>query len=311
MNANADLETAFENLNVYYPKIVEPLAKPSDFGIGPREFFYWIKQGVIDIQKSETGQTAWNRLNMYDAIWIRFIQELRKFNIPFKVIATLKNELFSKATALLFSTPESDLEHAFIKEHGILKGKEYLREIQAIKADPQRLFEVLKNVNDSRIAFLLYEVIVFQKAIKIHILINGDIAVTVIEGLKYQDYNDESLHLLDEHSHLTINFHNLVAEFLVDIRFEKMNRDFGFITENEKILFDALKDKSIREINIKKDQHNNTKFELTSTTELRDDEVIQLKKLLRMNQYEEVRVVYRNDSHIILQNTHKIKTTTP
>ena len=85
MNVNADLETAFENLNVYYPKIVEPLAKPSDFGIGPREFFYWIKQGVIDIQKSETGQAAWNRLNMYDAIWIRFIQELRKFNIPFKV----------------------------------------------------------------------------------------------------------------------------------------------------------------------------------------------------------------------------------
>ena len=311
MKVNADLETAFENLNVFYPKIVEPLAKPSDFGIGPREFFYWIKQGVIDIQKSETGQAAWNRLNMYDAIWIRFIQELRTFNLPFKVIATLKNEMFSNVTALLFSTPESALEYALIEKHGAIKGKEYIQEIQAIKADPSKLSEVLKKIYDTKIAYLLYAVVVFQKAIKIHILINGDHVVTLLEGLEYKVENDESLDLLEEHSHLTINFHKLVAEFLVDIRFEKMNRDFGFITENEKILFDALKDNSIREINIKKDQHNNTKYELTSTTELRADEVVQLKKLLRMNQYEEVRVVFRNDSHIILQNTHKIKTTTP
>jgi hypothetical protein len=64
-------------------------------------------------------------------------------------------------------------------------------------------------------------------------------------------------------------------------------------------------------VNVINQTNNNTKFELKSTKELRDDEVVQLKKLLRMNHYEEVRVVYRNDSHIILQNTHKIKTTTP
>jgi hypothetical protein len=309
MNVNADLETASENLNVYYPKIVEPLAKPSDFGIGPREFFYWVKQGVIDIQKSETGQAAWNRLNMYDAIWIRFIQELRKFNIPFKVIAAIKAELFKSPTAIFLSLPESLFEKEIIENMGAEKGEEFIKEIKAIKANPQRLAETMGKLIDTQIAIHMYSVVVFQKAVKFHFLIDEDKVDIIAETNILKD--DESLNILDERNHLTINFYNLVSEFLVDIRFEKMNRDFGFITENEKILFDALKDKSIREINIKKDQHNNTKFELTSTTELRADEVVLLKKLLRMNQYEEVRVVYRNDSHIILQNTHKIKTTTP
>jgi hypothetical protein len=311
MNVNADLEIAFENFNIYYPKIVEPLAKPSDFGIGPREFFYWIKQGVIDIQKSETGQIAWNRLNMYDAIWIRFIQELRTFNLPFKDIVKLKAQLFYSGSSLMYTTPESALEYALIEKYGAIKGKEYIKEIQAIKADPSKLSEALKNKYDTVLVYLICAVFTFQHPIKIHILINGENVGLLYEGLEYKVENDDSLNILEEQSHLTINFHKLVAEFLVDIRFEKMNRDFGFISENEKILFDALKDKSIREINIKKDQHNNTKFELKSTKELRDDEVVLLKKLLRMNHYEEVRVVYRNDSHIILQNTHKIKTTTP
>ena len=309
MNVNVDPESAFENLNVYYPKIIEPLAKPSDFGIGPREFFYWIKQGVIDIQKSETGQVAWNRLNMYDAIWIRLIQELRKFNIPFKVIAAIKAELFQSATAKYFSLDDSLFEKEIIENMGAEKGEEFIKEIQAIKSDPKRLAETMDKLIDTQIAIHMYSVVVFQMAVKFHFFIDED----KVELLAETDVIEEDylLKILEERNHLTINFYNLVAEFLVDIRFEKMNRNFGFITENEKILFDALKDNSIREINIKKDQHNNTKFELTSTTELRADEVVQLKKLLRMNQYEEVRVVYRNDSHIILQNTHKIKTTTP
>ena len=309
MNVNADLETAFENLNVYYPKIFEPLAKPSDFGIGPREFFYWIKQGVIDIQKSETGQVAWNRLNMYDAIWIRLIQELRKFNIPFKVIVAIKVELFQSATATLFSLDDSLLEQTLIEQNGAEKGRGVFKDMQAIKADPKRLAKIMEKLTDTHLAIHMYSVVVFQKAVKFHFFIDEDKVELLAETNVIKE--DYLLKILEERNHLTINFYNLVAEFLVDIRFEKMNRDFGFISENEKILFDALKDNSIREINIKKDQHNNTKFELTSTTELRADEVVQLKKLLRMNQYEEVRVVYRNDSHIILQNTHKIKTTTP
>jgi hypothetical protein len=309
MNVNADQETAFENLNVYYPKIVEPLAKPSDFGISPREFFYWIKQGVIDIQKSETRQVAWNRLNMYDAIWIRLIQELRKFNIPFKVISAIKTELFKSPTAIFLSLPESLFRKEIIENIGAEKGEAFIKEIQAIKANPQKLAETMEKLIDTQIAIHMYSVVVFQKAVKFHFLIDEDKVEILAETNVIKD--NESLKILEERNHLTINFYNLVAEFLVDIRFEKINRDFGFITENEKILFDALKDNSIREINIKKDQNNNTKFELTSTSELRDDEVVQLKKLLRMNHYEEVRVVYRNDSHIILQNTHKIKTTTP
>jgi hypothetical protein len=309
IDLDVDLEVKIEKFLINYPRIVEPLAKPSDFGIGPREFFYWVKQGIIDVKKTETVQAAWNRLNMYDAIWIRLIQELRKFNIPFKVIAAIKAELFQSATATLFSLDDSLLEQTLIEQNGAEKGRGVYKDMQAIKADPHRLAEIMEKLTDTHIAIHMYSVVVFQKTVKFHFLIDENQVNMIAETNILK--NDESLKILEERNHLTINFYNLVTEFLVDLRFEKMNRDFGFISENEKILFDALKDKNIREINIKKDQHNNTKFEMTSTTELRDDEVIQLKKLLRMNHYEEVHVVYRNDKHLILQNTKKIKTTTP
>jgi len=306
-----DFNSELDVFNNYYPRMIEPLAKPSDFGIGPREFHYWIQQKVIDVPKSASGKAAWNRLNMYDAIWIRFVQELRRFGLPFKDIAAIKNMLFSSPTAILLSTPESELEKEFIKEHGVSEGKKMLEEVRATKADPKRLAEAMKLMYNTQLGAMFFAVVLLQRPIKIHVLIDEDSVMFIPTGMLNQKSNSELPKELEERTHLTINLYKLVEEFLVDLRFEQINNAFGFLSENEKILFAALNDKSITEINIRKGDGNAYTFSLTSTKELKDKEADQLKRILRMNDYQEVTAVFRNGKHIHLKNTQKIKTTTP
>ena len=72
---------SLSNLEEIYPRIMEPLAKPSELNFTAREFFYWCDKGIIDIQKSEEGQSPWSRLNLLDVIWIRIVKGIKKIQL--------------------------------------------------------------------------------------------------------------------------------------------------------------------------------------------------------------------------------------
>jgi hypothetical protein len=164
---------------------------------------------------------------------------------------------------------------------------------------------------NTELGAMFFGVVLLQRPIKIHVLIDEDNVMVIPTGVLNQKTNSELPKELEERTHLTINLYKLVEEFLVDLRFEQINNAFGFLSENEKILFAALNDKSITEINIRKGDGNAYTFSLTSTKELKDKDADQLKRILRMNDYQEVTAVFRNGKHIYLKNTQKIKTTTP
>ena len=82
------------SIDTFYPRMMEPLAKPSELELSPREFFYWCDKGIINMPKAEKGQSPWSRLNLLDVFWIRIVKELRKFNLSFSAIVEIKKDLF-------------------------------------------------------------------------------------------------------------------------------------------------------------------------------------------------------------------------
>jgi len=293
-----------ERLEEYYPKLGLPLAKPSQFGIGAREFFYWVKQGIIDVKKTETNQAAWNRLNLYDAVWIRIIQELRSFNFPFKGISIIKDHFFKDALEPLRSWSPQGLEQILQTKISPEVSRKVAAQFQQIQSD-QPVLDMNGNVlNQTVLAGLLYDIIVNSREIKIHISMPSGNFMMFIEGITYGQDLDQKF---DQETHLTINLNKILADFLLDTRFEKVNKEFGFISEDEKTVLAALENPKIREIHIKKDESEDITIRLTSRTELRDENAKRVKKILRMNEFSEVRVVTRTGNHVILENTKKIK----
>ena len=99
----------------YYPRLLEPIGKPTQLGLTPREFFYWTDKGVIDVPKSEDGQSPWSRLNLFEILWIRIVQELRTFNIPFSAIVELKHDVFRNL--LDFAGENSEMFYRQVEEN--------------------------------------------------------------------------------------------------------------------------------------------------------------------------------------------------
>lgn len=295
-----------EKLSLLYPRIVEPLAKPSDLELTPREFFYWTDKGIIDIPKSEEGQSPWSRLNLLEVIWIKIVKELRQFNFPFASIVKIKEDLFQNILLKLLEIEESDLNEICKS----FKGEDFKTVIKSVVSEAKKNPDSLKQYSgplSTPIGSLLSDILILNRQIYIHICKVGDNFPIVFEGYSMQNSTQETLDLAKNRTHLTLYLNDLIAEYLLDVKYEKINIEFGLISEQEIKILTALKKKEVREINIKKDHNETLTYTITSRAELKDDQAIMIKRLLRMNEFDDVRVVLRNDKHIYIENKARKK----
>lgn len=297
---------SLSNLEELYPRIMEPLAKPSELNFTAREFFYWCDKGIIDIPKSEEGQSPWSRLNLLDVIWIRIVKELRRFNFPFHSIVKIKEDLFQNIFLKIFDLPDLEIKSIIDKIKGDDLKKHLEQIIKEAKKNPDSIKKQLGPIT-SPIFGLLADILIFNRKIHIHICKIDDDFPIVFEGYSLQSTSQETLDAVKEQTHLSLCLNELIAEYLLDIKCERINIEFGFISEQEIEILAAIRNKEITEITINKGHNEKLSFIVTKRSELKDDQVQTIKRLLRMNEFDDVRVVLRNDKHIYLENKTRKK----
>jgi hypothetical protein len=293
------------DINALYPRIMEPLAKPSELNLTAREFFYWCDKGIIDIPKSKDGQSPWSRLTLLDVIWIRIVKELRRFNFPFSSIVKIKDDLFHNMLIKLIDLNDSELE-SVIKDV-----KDDIRDtfntiIKQAKKDPDAIKKELGPLAYP-LGGLLAEILFLNRKIHLHICKIGEDFSIVFEGYSLQHTSQETLDAVKDQTHLTLCLNELIAEYLLDVQCEKINIEFGLISDKEIEILEAIRNKEVTEITIKKDHDEKLVFTTTKRSELKNENIETLKRILRMNEFDDVRVVLRNDKHIYLENKTRKK----
>ena len=289
----------------YYPRILEPLGKPSQLNLTPREFFYWTDKGVIDIPKSEEGQSPWSRINLLEILWIRIVKELRRFNLPFASLAALKADMFGNVILFMRENPElvrPEIDNRY--SNSPVKNL-----INDVLTPSDNEFEEFLEENKflfSLIMGIVTEILFFGRNINLIVYTSGKDFCFTIEGLSNQHLIQDEIDMAKNSTHLILNLRNLVAEYLLVPELEQLNDDFGFISDEEKELLNVIRDKEVKEIHIKKDDNEVLTYVATSKREIRDEQVYTIKRLLRMNEYDDVRVVLRNDKHLYIENKRKI-----
>jgi hypothetical protein len=292
--------SALEVINTY-PKIMDLLAKPSQLDLGAREFFYWGKIGVINVEKAEKGQSPWNRLNLIDTLWVTVVKELRKFNIPFQDIALIKNSYYYDTVNFMINNKElviNDLKSQFSSDIG----EEIFNFIENPESDFKKKAKLL-----TPFAGLITEILLYGQKISLYLIPQDNHFTMYHFGSKFNIRTEEEMNFVKENTHLYINLNTIVSDFFELDKNEPLNRAFGIISSAEDEILTALRDHQVDEILIKKSHDQTITYTLTQKQELRNEDVKAIKKLLIMNEYQEVRVVMRNEKHLYVEN--KIKKT--
>lgn len=298
--------TSIADFEKQYPKIMEPLAKPSSLDFTAREFFYWCDKGIIDMPKVKDAQSPWRRLNLLDVIWIRIVKELRKFNFPFPSIVKIKADLFQNVFLKLVDLNDDEISSILNEIEDVDLKNIFHQIISQANKNPELLKKEFGQLV-SPIGALLAEILIWNRVIYMHVCKIEDDFVVVFEGYSMQPASPETLLALKSGTHLSLCLNELIAEHLLDVKCEKINKDFGLISDQELEILAAIRNKEITEITINKGQNEKLTFVVTKRTELKDDQVQMIKRLLRMNEFDDVRVVLRNDKHLYLENKTRKK----
>lgn len=305
----------------YYPLLTEKKIPLTLLDVHSRVYFNWKKEGLINETVNEDENDPKRRkvfLNVFDALWILIIKELRNLNIDLKTILELKKFLFSIVQLDNEKLAQLSKEEFMdsILENIPFEYQEAVRQEFAEKS-----IDALIDMIDEEmvIAFkyigsLLTDVLLLHKAVSLiiiketasseldFVIVNNNTKATAKE--KEELYGIYSTHL-SNNILINIPILPLVNKLFEDENLEKYCVGFGLFNSNEKKLLKALHDDNCKKISIIKYDSEHITFDITKEINVKGDTAKEIRKILGLKQYEKVELTYRNDKHLVIKNTHR------
>ncbi len=309
----------------YYPLLTEKKIPLKPLDVHPRVYFNWKQEGLLNEKESNPNEEniAVQRkkvfLNVYEALWVLIIKELRNLNIDLKTILELKKFMFTVVTVdeqKLGSLSKDEIMASILDRIPL----EFHQEVKEGLADKEIEDLLEKKIDeDSIIAFkyigsLLTSVLLLQTAVSIVII--KETKTSELEFLIAHNNNNASVEEKEElyelyASHfskdtlINIPILPLVSQLFEDKKFDKYCIAFGLFNSYEKKLLKALNDDSCKKISIIKYDSERITFDITKEADVKGDHAKEIRKILGLKQYEKVELTYRNDKHLVIKNTQR------
>jgi len=294
-----------DDLATFYPNITKPLVKVSDLGISARTYYYWSQNDLV--KADEKGN--WAKLNLIEVLWIKIIETLRDFGFPVKEIKTIKETLHTDLYGKIAEYSDEIIkmfENSIPDKNTLKIIKEF---VGLIKSKPETVTEKYKAIS-SVLGAIISEILLRNSQVTLLVYMEEGKYMLAMDGFRFQKISQHIIDKVKKQPHLSISINNQIEEFIANKKTQKFTDEFGLINAEEKEILNAIRDGKVREINIKKDQEENLTITTTAKGELTDDKVQMIKRILCMNEYDDVRIVLRNKKHIYLERKTKKKITT-
>lgn len=318
------------NLFEFLPKLAEHRVPISALKIEPRVFFNWKKKGVIDYDpyidendgNSLEGKKIrkWVHLNAFDMLWLLIVKELRKFNIDLDTIKLLKEYLnqptykIGEDTFTQFSKEEIQ---KLIKDMLPSEMKDEVMAKILDKISPEKLDIFTQLLGDTLQPFLsifgtMFSSVLIYDASPVLMIKNSidstelEFEVRVVEMSMYLDekkFINDVINDMNKKIVLNIPIRPFFEFIFTDDDLFKHCKNFELFNSKELKILDILKNGDYKEINITKDSKGILTIKSTYETEIKNEKAKQLRRLLGLNQYDKAEVIYRNDKHLVINNT--------
>lgn len=308
------------DLKNLYPLLNEKKILRSETGIKARIYNAWKREGILLEEKKEKQDLEirkWESLDVFEALWLFVVVELRKLNLNLDTIkevrdflieipdlkseiSTMTEEEFQKK--IVAKLPEFTLE-----QHGGTITKEaYLKLIPETVEKEKSLF--LSNLGIVIYGVLIeksYPSIIIERNTKKNIF-NMAIA---INSPSNDNLKEELFNFYTEKC-ATSTFVNLpifpiVEKLFENEKFDSHNIRYGLYTKQENLLLEAIRDNECSEVKVIKHQSGDITLNFSEQDDITGEKAKELRKLLGLKMYEKVEITFRNDNHLVIKNTQK------
>jgi hypothetical protein len=309
-------------LKDYYPKLSDKKIPLALLDVKPRLYVAWKKAKIINAVITDNNnlfdrKTERKRvhLDVFNALWLLIVKEMRKVNIDFETIKKLKEEMFGlaayekKIDQLSNEEFESILCDYYsdetIKEFGENFNKKFF--IKTIKdniTEDTSLFL-------SEISVLLFSALVLKVSPSI-IIKGNDISnidfFTLKNNPKSSKEKEEVYDLYTKTGSIDTFINIPIVPILVKMfENEKMENhlsNFGLFSTEESKILDNFRNNQCKDITIVKQESGNVCIN-TSEKNIKDEEAKKLRTILGLKEYSRAEVIFRNGKHMVVKNTIK------
>jgi len=311
------------DLKDYYPNLSDKKIPLALLDVKPRLYVAWKKAKIINAVITDNNnlfdrKTERKRvyLDVFNALWLLIVKEMRKVNIDFETIKKLKEEMFSlaayekKIDQLSNEEFESILSDYYsdetIKEFGENFNKKFF--IKTIKdniTEDTSLFL-------SEVSVLLFSALVLKVSPSIIIKGNDTSNIdffTIKNNPKSSKEKEEVYDLYTKTGSIDTFINIPIVPILVKLfENEKMENhlsNFGLFSTEESKILDNFRNNQCKEITIVKHGTGNVCINTTTEKNIKDEEAKKLRTILGLKEYSRAEVIFRNDKHMVVKNTIK------
>jgi hypothetical protein len=294
MNTIADL----------FPRILDQKIPLKVLDISPRNFNYWKNENIIyeaqTMSVEDVTKRKWVYLNVYEALWLLIVKELRAWNIEFEIIKEIKKYLFL------------DIEHDFekLKKKIFDEAKAiYLASTNDIASFNLPLEIEKKKISYSKISEILMAIFCDQKAISLVVnrdRVSGAIRVSHLETLVVEnEFLNNFIQSIQNNTSIFIPLIPIFSEIFENENFEPYISKINFYSETELEIIHALNNDECKEIRISKHPSGDATLDFTFEKQVKGENVKKVKSIFGLNQYHSVNATLRNDKHLVIKANQK------
>ena len=308
------------NIQNFYPNLSERRILRSHTGVEARIYNAWKQEGILWEEKNvkqNSEKREWEYLNVFEALWVLVIVELRKLNLNLDTIKSVRDflkevpdpkEKIEKLTEEEFQKNiVSKLAPELLVQHGGNISKEaYLKLLP-------KTIEVDNGFIITNIGIVLYAVLIEKSSPSLIIEFNdekSDCDMAIAMNSNPNNKLKKELFEFYTKSFSQSTFVNLpilpIVEKLFEREdFEKHKLNYGLYTKQENQLLESIRDNECSEVKIIKHKSGDITMNFSEQDDITGVKAKELRKLLGLKRYDKVEVIFRNENHLVIKNTQK------
>lgn len=280
-----------------FDNIKKPLLHIKEVGITSKQIMDWKKAGLF----YETNPNGWTEFSVRDAIWLKFIQELRKFGMPYEVIKQVKD-------AFLFDYDSIKEKISQIKENEPRNKIVKITSGFFDNAPSNKDFNANEQLNlfDS----ILVALLLFKSEIDISFYFDEDhfAFVPSYEPLTnfQKDNLDKLQYLMSKKSFVLINMKFLMSGFFENEKLDHVEDLFiGMMNRFEKEILTKVRSGEFKQVTVKID--NGEVFQLRLKKKKDTEIENKVSRLFKKGDYKEIHLLTRNGKVISYDESDIVK----
>lgn len=297
LNIDSKIEAPTDKLMALYPKIKDRIIPLSLTGIANRTFFHWKNYGIIDYPIGNAEERFRVKLNLFEYVWVNACVSMRAFGLPLNIIKDIKIKMFEDMGEILLKNKEEILRNINSNADINPEARSFVKSFIPYLEREYEEFAKENRIYSSLLSTLIQAVILMNQ--EAALIITNSIDKVKFRTILYGNFKEFGNHfkLFGSIPHLMISIRPIIEDFLSNIKSEKYLEKFEFFQPEESEILKHLMQRNFTELKIK---CIDGKLKVTKCEDIDivGDEVFEIKRIIGLNDFNEIDLTLRNKKHI-------------